>query len=310
MLALSLLAGILWMSPAETTQPVRAAVRDVLLPGQMFIASSQDRMQHWTAPWHNKTQSTSPEHDKELAALKQQIQMLELRQRQWVVRNLQLQQQLQQYQISSSAPPLANDTPSLLVPDLVEARLLGQETGPLWRSKRLLSIGQSHGATESALVLEGTKPLLDLGQDHGLASEQPIYAGRVVVGRIAQAGRWSSTLRLVTDLGYSGLARLVRVSPEGLVSGPRANLQGDGTPTCLLKWVKSHEAVAVGDLVFTGETDGILPSPMYYGKVISCDLPEGATEWSIRVEPACLQLELQSVQVLRTRLNAARMAAN
>ena len=64
-----------------------------------------------------------------------------------------------------------------------------------------------------------------------LAAGDAVYAGRIVIGKIAEVGRFSSTLRLVTDSGYSGRARLARRTSQGLVFGAEGTLRATA-PTC------------------------------------------------------------------------------
>ena len=49
---------------------------------------------------------------------------------------------------------------------------------------------------------------------------------------------------------------------------------------------------------------------MYYGKVVKAELNAGAAAWSIWVQPALEEIELDTVQVLRETLNRARVNAN
>src|SRR5262249_3044674 len=125
-------------------------------------------------------------------------------------------------------PDTASPAP-LVLPRLVEARLLGEETAALWRSRKLLSVGTAGGIAESALVLDDTRPIVDLGEDADLSPGDAAYAGRIVIGKIADVGRFSSTLRLVTDPGYSGRARLMHRTSRGLVPGAEGTMVGDGS---------------------------------------------------------------------------------
>jgi len=122
---------------------------------------------------------------------------------------------------------------------------------------QLLGAGDRAGITESALVLDDTRPLVDLGDDTGLSPGDAVYAGRVVIGKIAEVGRFSSTLRMVTDSEYSGRARLARRTSQGLVFGAEGTLVGDGSDLCRLKHIS--DPVNVGDEVVTGGTDGRFP---------------------------------------------------
>src|SRR5262249_38655157 len=191
---------------------------------------------------------------------------------------------------------------------LMAARILGEETAALWRGRKLLSVGAGGGIIESALVLDNTRPIVDLGEDADLSPGDAAYAGRIVIGKIAEVGRFSSTLRLVTDPGYSGRARLFHRTSQGLLSGVEGTIVGDGSDLCRLRRI--NDPVNVGDEVFTGGADGALPLPMYYGKVVRAELEPGANEWSVWVKPAATDEPLETVLILRRVVNGDRVLAN
>jgi len=204
-------------------------------------------------------------------------------------------------------PGAASPAP-LVTPRLMAARILGEETAALWRGRKLLSVGAGGGIIESALVLDNTRPIVDLGEDADLSPGDAAYAGRIVIGKIAEVGRFSSTLRLVTDPGYSGRARLFHRTSQGLLSGAEGTIVGDGSDLCRLRRI--NDPVNVGDEVFTGGADGALPLPMYYGKVVRAELEAGATEWTVWVRPAAIDERLETVLILKRDVNRDRILAN
>ena len=158
-------------------------------------------------------------------------------------------------------------------------------------------------------MLDGDAKLIDQGTAVRIDANDPVYADRIVVGRIAKVGSWTSTLELVTDKKFHGLACVMRETAEGWLPGPEGILSGDGTNHCRLE-VESAEPVKVGDAVCTVPDDGVLPLRMYYGRVIQVDLQPGSLHWEVKVEPAFKELRLRTVSVLRTKLNPARILAN
>jgi cell shape-determining protein MreC len=126
------------------------------------------------------------------------------------------------------------------------------------------------------------------------------------VGKIGQVGRWTSTVIPLTDPAFRGRAQLVRSSPRGLVLGAEGVVAGDEQGHCRLQLIPATEPVGVGDDVYTSIRESGLPIPMYYGRVVEAHLPEGATHWEIRVQPAETLHEARAVQVLRSILNTAR----
>ncbi len=215
---------------------------------------------------------------------------------------------MQRLSVPQGMLPAGTSFALLVRPQLVEARVLGEESATAWRGAKFLSVGARGGIAESALVLDDARPLIDLGRDADLSEGDAVCAGRIVIGKVAEVGRYSSTLRLVTDPAYTGRARLVRRTSQGLVFGAEGTLAGDGSELCRLKHIA--DPVNVGDEVFTGGTDGVAPLPMYYGRVVRAELPPGAGEWSVWVKPAAADEPLDAVLILRRAINAERLAAN
>lgn len=295
-------AGLMFL-PVEAGRPVRAVVRDALRPGQSalhaVVRHTRVRVVALGRSLHPAGQSADTDgHVQELRLENRRLEVLvaSLKER---VQTLSAQQGL--------SPALGAPSP-LVRPRLVEARVLGEETAALWRGMRFLSTGADGGIAESALVLNDTRPIIDLGSDADLAAGDAAYAGRIVIGKIAEVGRYSSTLRLVTDPAYSGRARLARRTSRGLVFGVEGTLVGDGTALCRLKHIA--DPVNVGDEVFTGGADGLVPLPMYYGKVVRAELEAGANEWSVWVKPAATDERMESVLILRRAINSDRILAN
>lgn len=239
--------------------------------------------------------------------------------------NLRLQKELaalsRNARLAFSSPPAASAseesravlgaTPSepLLIPELIEARVVGEETAAPWRQHKLLGVGREKGLEESLFVLDGSGPLIDQGTSVRVDVNDSVYAGRVVVGRVAKVGTWTSTLQLVTDPNFHGLACIMREMASGWLPGAEGILSGDGEGYCRLE-VESAEPVRVGDAVCTVPDDGVLPLRMYYGRVAEVELKPGSLHWQVRVEPALKEIPLRSVAVLRTKLNPNRILAN
>ncbi|MBS0260394.1 MAG: rod shape-determining protein MreC [Planctomycetes bacterium] len=300
------LGGVaLTLVPAEQTRFARNAVRDALRPGLSLVRGTQTAFKN-----RLPAGSSSSAQSADQAALADEVRALQLMLRKQSLEMARLREKWQtaveQYQLS---PSKKSGPPPLTTAELVEARVLGAESAHLWRSKQILAAGSPQQIGESSLVLESTRPLVDVGGDTELATGDAVYAGRVVVGKIAEVGRYSSTLMLVTDPGYSGRARLARRTARGaLVFGAEGTLVADGSDLCRLKHIT--DPVNVGDEVFTGGTDGLLPYPMYYGQVVRAELEPGAQDWSVWVKPAAKLEQLEAVLILKRALNPARILAN
>jgi cell shape-determining protein MreC len=301
--AISLAGCGLLFVPVETSRPVRVLVRDALAPGQKALDAVCRRGRGWIAALPSVNNQAG-----RVSLLKTELRSQRLANRRLEIQAAHLEEQLQKLsQQQGWGSALAARSP-LVIPRLVSARVLGEESAALWRGRKLLGAGGRAGIAESALVLDDTRPLIDQGEDVQLAPGDAVYAGRIVIGKIAEVGRFSSTLRMVTDSGYSGRARLARRTSQGLVFGAEGTLTGDGSDLCRLKHIS--DPVNVGDEVFTGGPDGAVPLPMYYGSVVRAELEPGAQEWSIWVKPAAASERLEGVLILRRVLNPDRILAN
>jgi len=291
--------------PADLARPVRARVHDALYPGEALLHAGLAEGRGWWARLRN-----SDEAQERVAALEAELEGARLAHRQAQLQSALLRERLARVERAGISPAEGTPGSPLLVPELLEASVLGDGTRALWREGKLLDVGREEGVREMELVVDAARPLIDQGESNGIEPEQEVYAGRCVVGRIAAVGRWTSTVERVTDKHYRGLAQLARQTSRGLVFGAEGILEGDGSPTCRLREVPVTDSVEVGDDVYTGGRDGRLSSAMYYGKVVDVKLNEGATAWEIRVRPALDDRDLKTVQVLRTRLNPKRPLAH
>jgi cell shape-determining protein MreC len=301
---LALLVGI-WglaaagsFTPTRYTDPVRTAILDALGPGRIAAVTVTEKCRE-TFERFRPVQT-----DDKLAAALAQVEALQAQRRQELAEYIS---QIQQASAEATVgPPLASTKAyePLLAAGLVPARILGRDPDVLrLRFERILSRGTSSAIAVDDLVLANL-PHLDQGTDAGIAAGQPAISGRVVVGCIAKAGRWTSTLQLVTDPDYRGSAQLVRQSRNRAVLGATGVIQGNGDGTCRMELVPAGAPVAIGDFVYSRQQDADQPAPVYYGRVIAAE--PGADDWSITVAPAFDPAQLADVQVLNLSLNPER----
>ena len=294
--------------PASAVEPARGLVRDALRPGQTLVRIGLEQGRDLLAAAKSWTQRGLAGTRDSAAGIAESPVADDLDRRRLELQIAALQEELRVARSTGGATAAVESRAPLLAPTLVEARVLGEETGNLWRSRKILGIGTKDGVVESALVLDDPRPLVDQGLDARLSAGDAVYAGRIVVGKIAEVGRYSSTIRLVTDPAYSGRARLARRTNGGLVFAAEGTLVGDGGALCRLTHIT--EPVNIGDEVYTGGTDGLLPWPMYYGRVVDAELAPNAREWTIRVQPAASGQRIERVEILRWGINADRILAN
>lgn len=287
--------------PQSVTEPIRTGVRDLACPGQM-AAQSVALWCHEARQGYGQSRRLAAQ----VAVLNAQLADWQLRCRRLQLEKTRFQDEL--IQTRGRGFPLPSTGEPLAVPELLEAAVVGEETINRWSAGKLLDCGRIDGISGTELVLEKPGLLIDQGRDSGVELEQPAYVGGCVVGRVVSVGRWTSTVQMVTDPAYSGLIQLARQTPRGLVFGAEGILDGQGDGLCRIKLISSTEPVSVGDLIFTGGRDGVVPWPMYYGEVVAADLKPGAPHWDIQMKPALSDGEFQTVHVLRQVMNPERLA--
>lgn len=288
-----------FFSPERSTDPLRSAIVDAISPGRIAADAVAERGARVIDRFR------APPADDDLAAALAQIEVLQARNREQAAATLTAIQQVSASELVGPPLPSAREYEPLLAAGLVPARILGRDPDVLKRRfGRILGRGTSSAIAVDDLVLANL-PHLDQGADAGIEAGQPAISGRVVVGNIVQAGRWTSTLRLVTDPDYRGFAQLVRQSRGRTVLGPIGVLQGIGKGGCRLELVPKEQPVSIGDYVYSRQQDAVQPAPVYYGRVI--DAQSGDEYWSITVEPAFDPAQLRDVQVLNISLNPQRI---
>jgi hypothetical protein len=273
------------VAPSETLDRIRMLFLDGLRPGQLLLSHVPRYLPAALAG----TPAPADADRRQLDALAARVRELELERQ-------QLRDRLAAVETWGRRPRGQKSEP-LVVPALVSTRWLGEELSLVWRSRGMLAVGGRDGVHENALVLQSELPLVDVGGPQQVAVGNPVFAGRVVVGKIAAVGRQTSTVRRVTDAGYSDRVRVARRTPEGLLLITEGTLVGEGQPHCRLRHIT--EPVTAGDLVLTSGTDGILPLPMYYGTVTEASLDPTGREWQVRVQPATTAGTVTEVEVLR-----------
>lgn len=291
----------LLLLPDDALEPVRQQARDLAWPGQALT-------------WHlRRTGEEGLEQVRLWWGRQSEIQRLQ--------RELQIAQQTAiQLRIrldeahatevtnSRAAARSAVASPSLFEPRFLPARILGQEIIELWKGRKLLAPDAAVDVQESLLVVTDGHPLIDVGRDHHLEQGELVTAQRIVLGRLAAVGHWTSALQPVTDEEFRAEAQIVRKTATGWQPGEIGLLSGAGQ-TCRLQ-LSRETPVSVGDEVRTRADDPWLTEPLLYGRVTEVRLPPGSLDWEITVEPAAADLSPQTVQILRYDLNPLRQLAN
>jgi cell shape-determining protein MreC len=232
---------------------------------------------------------------------------------------------------------------SLLLSDTVTARVLGSQAQAYLKSRDLLDAGSRAGIAAGSLVTDAGpaasspgvqgfgpsgeptravgaykvsasrasargRPVLDAGGDLGLDSGGLVLAGRRVWGRIASVGPYTSVVERVCEPGYRDTVQIGHVEDRRLRLGPRGLLVGGGGSQARIELVEASQPVAVDDEVYTAD-DGVLRTPLLYGRIVRLERTSGNPYWQIWMEPAVGAEEPRTVAVLRMELNPGRVAS-
>jgi cell shape-determining protein MreC len=302
---LGMIAIAIHLLPPDYSNAARNIVRDAAAPG---LATARWGIARTKAAWESRPTDVITRNAAASPNVSNQVEQWKQRARRLRLQNAKLQGRLDEQAREGISPyPVTSSNP-LVQPRLLDARVLGVENTRLWQAGQMIDVGSKRGVGKKALVVQA-EPLIDLGRNSKMDDGLPVYAGRTVIGRIVETGRWTSTVQLVTSSKYRGLARLVRKGKQGYTFGAKGILEGQGEKPCRLKFVASNRAVSVGDELYTADHE--LAHPFYYGRVIAARLPPGAPHWEILIEPALRQLDkLQHVQVLRKDIRVAPSLAN
>lgn len=321
--------GLLFAPTAQTAR-IESAIHDAALPGLQGIRRTQAWAAHLPESartlWRAAQPASAPGDEASIDTLRVEIAELEQTVRQLQSQNAHLLDELDNAKGRQSLPILAESGTPLFVPELLTARIVAADDVSVAiqraSAQRIVDVGQTDGVVPADFVVSGevmrsdvseqgrTEPqlLIDQGDDVGVRADQPVFAGRCVVGKIAQVGRWTSSILPVTASEFRGRARLMRRTTDGLVVGPEGILAGDGADGCQLNFISADEPVSIGDEVYTPVEGTPLPAPMYYGRVTSAVVPTGSPYWEVSVAPAETMDSAREVQVLRVVLNPARTA--
>lgn len=301
---LSLVAVGLLAAPKMWSRSLRQTTFDILEPGLQVSRSTQATVSQWIENWQ-RPRGVDPR----VKQLTSEVHRWQEQSRRWQAEAAQLQEQLMLTQTQGIAPwPVASADP-LFVPEVISANVLSWKSGSLWKSATLIDLGRTHGLIGDELVLADDTTVIDQGADAGLSVGSSVFAGRCVVGRLAEVGGSVSVIRSITDAEYRGLARIVRRTTDGFVYGAEGILAGTGSETCTLQHVPATEPVSVGDEVFSANPDETGGHPMYYGRIVQAELSADGQSWAIEIQPGRSAEKVFQVAVLREKPNPVRTAS-
>jgi cell shape-determining protein MreC len=298
-----LVAVVLAVLPESAVSSLRDLVRAAMVPGQRVAQEASDWLAGRTLLLFS---SELASRDREIEQLRADLAATAL-----AVRRAQLQAGSLQAEIDSlhrnGPSPFASEAVSPLVRErAIEARVLGADVVAVWKGQRLLDQGSSHGLVVDQWILDAADVAIDAGIDQSLSSGLPVFAGRCVVGRVVNAGRWTSSLELLTAPTFRAQAMVTRSGPRGLEFAGTGMIEGTGSGLCRLVEVGSQLAVEIGDAVYSS-VETTSDTPMLFGFVTEATLEPGALHWEISVEPAANLSQLRRVQVVVPSVNPERL---
>ena len=178
--------------------------------------------------------------------------------------------------------------------DLIAARVVAGESLP-YGAARVLGAGEAQGAVAGAPVTtRGLRTDRSKALPEGSAGVIPLpqnlmtVTSATLVGRISQAGEFTASLQLVTDVGFRINARIRRiinplnprtiVPPRGgsaIILTPGNNrlidvvAAGDGKKSLIVKDVADAHAVRPGDRLISRTAEYFLPAEISIGKIVA-----------------------------------------
>jgi cell shape-determining protein MreC len=274
--------------PSRIVAPLKHVQQALLRPVQQWLAGL----------WHSPGLASSDDRIAELELLRREN--AELRTALSLVR----------MNASSAGDPTdheSTDSEPLLIAGLVEVRVLGRQARGFLEANDLLDAGTDDGVRPESLVVDHPAQLIDQGTEEGVRPGQFVLAGRQVLGKIRDAGARTATMQRPCASTYRDLVQL-GIEQEGRVKlGPRGILEGTGQELCRIRLVPITEAVSEGDLVLTTGGEGLLPTPLVYGRVTRAERTAGAAHWDLWMQPIESN-DASRVAVLRAELNPLRVA--
>jgi len=301
-------AAMFAVLPASATTPIRDIIRLAISPGQRFVTSTIATAK---SEWQQTIDQKLAEQQERLEQLQAEIANSELRERRAFLAAESANQKLAAVERNGASPFSVETARSLIRPRAVRATVLGREILSELKSRRILDRGNTNGVAADLWVLNGDLPIVQAGSEISVADGLPVFAGRCVVGRIVEAGRWTSSLQYITEPGFRARAVLGRVNSngqavdrfsfgaEGLIEG-RSDLKRNGQ--CELAHIPATEHVDVGMSVYSPPRDAV-DAPMLFGHVVSAEIPPGALHWVICVSPAVDVNNIQNVEIVVPELS-------
>jgi rod shape-determining protein MreC len=139
-------------------------------------------------------------------------------------------------------------------------------------------IGDSGGVFVRSVLING-------GTVDGIQKGDAVVNGDGLIGRVAESGRRSGRVLLVSDLNS-------RIPVVGEKSRVRAILAGDNSPSPKLAFLPPNAQLELGDRIVTSGHGGVFPAGLPVGRISSIG------EGGIRVQPFADFYRLEYVRII------------
>lgn len=295
-------AVIVAVLPASVTSPAKDLVRLGFVPALRLVGDFRSEANSQIEAFSSHKAIRLKKENEKLSA---RLREAELQNQRTKLGILDARNKIAQLKTTGTSPFSSSTESPLVTPHAISARLIGDELVSLWKSNRLLDRGSKSGLFEDQWVLDDDAPKIDHGQTSNVVDGLPVFAGHCLVGRIAKSGRWTSSLQLTSDPEFRAKAVALLRNP-GVLS-EEFLLEGAGNGVCRLVSVPSSEHIEEGMFVYSVPGDRGIEAPMLFGRVTQATLQPGSLHWEITVAPSVDVESLNSVQVVTTRLNPARI---
>ena len=282
--------------PQRASIALKDAGRLVLAPGQQAAQGAVAQIASCFRAWECRADSAG-----ELQRLRRLVERL-------TEQNEALRVSLRQ--IPADAEAFSVERPaSLLVVRAVEARVLGQRGQAFLRGAAIMSTQRTPELTTDSLVVDFGPAVIDQGGNALLAAGDMAIAGGRVWGKLIEVGSQTALVRRIDSAGYRALVHIAQTTDGARKTLARGILEGTGECRCRIRLVDAASPVAVGDMVFAAEEQGLVDSPLIYGRIERAELAPGAAHWQIWMAPA-VDSELPiKLTILQPVMNQGRKVA-
>ncbi len=141
--------------------------------------------------------------------------------------------------------------------------------------------------------------VINRGTSQGVENNMPViayqYGYQGLVGKIIEAGPYTSKILPIFDNTCYVAARLMETRYEGLING-----SGNRNGSLLMNYVTKNafKSLKEGDLVVTSGMQSIYPPGLYIGRIREIDNPEWQTSLVLGIEPVIDFSRIEYVLIL------------